>query len=81
MAVLEFEKVVEVSSYLARWAVEGSYIPAGDLGHMLGQEGLLDQARHPKLLLDALTLLSLSLLLAHQLGYLHSRCCLGRQVV
>src|SRR5215213_370585 len=81
MAVLEFEKVVEVSSYLARWAVEVRYIPAGYLGHTLGQEGLLDQARDPELLLDALALLGLLLLLADELGYLHSRCCLGGQVV
>src|SRR5215208_5871243 len=81
MAVLEFEKVVEVASYFARGAVEGRYIPAGDLGHTLGKEGLLDEARDPQLLLDALALLGLLLLLAHQLGYLHGRSRLGGQVV
>jgi hypothetical protein len=37
MAVLEFEKVIEVAAYLARRAVEVRYIPAAELGHCLGE--------------------------------------------
>src|SRR5215218_7101336 len=81
MAVLEFEEVIEVSSYLAGGAVEVRYIPAGDLRHALGEESLLDQARDPELLLDALPLLGLLLLLADKLGDLHGRRGLGSEVV
>src|SRR5919107_813414 len=81
MAVLEFEKVVEIAAYLTRGLVEVRYIPAGDLGHVFGEEGLLDQARHPELLLDALALLGLLLLLAHELRHLDRRRGLGGEVV
>src|SRR5215218_5237837 len=81
MAVVELQEVVEVAAYLAGWLVVCRYIPAAELGHRLGQQGLLDQARDPELLLNALALLGLLLLLADELGDLHRRCCLGGQVV
>src|SRR5919199_1409061 len=48
-------------------------LPAGELGELLGQEGLLDQPRHAQLLLDPLALPGLPLLLADQLGDPHRR--------
>src|SRR5919112_5093109 len=37
LAVVELQEVVEVAAYLARRLVVGRYIPAGDLGHSLGE--------------------------------------------
>src|SRR5215213_3245598 len=37
LAVVELQEVVEVPAYLARRLVVGRYIPAGDLGHSLGE--------------------------------------------
>jgi hypothetical protein len=42
---------------------------------------VLDEPRHLQLLLDALALLRLGLLLAHQLGHAKSRCSLSGKIV
>src|SRR5215208_6658216 len=81
LAVVELQEVVEVAAYLASGLVVSRKLVAGQIRHMFGEKGLLHQARDPELLLDALALLGLLLLLADELGYLHSRCCLGSQVV
>src|SRR5215211_16952 len=81
MAVVELQEVVEVAAYLARRLIVGRKLVAGQVRHTFGEEGLLDQARDPELLLDALPLLGLLLLLADELRYLHGRCRLGGQVV
>src|SRR5919112_234795 len=81
LAVVELQEVVEVAAYLASGLVVSRKLVAGQIRHMFGEEGLLDQARDPELLLDALALLGLLLLLADELGDLHRRCCLGSQVV
>ena len=79
-AVLELEEVVEVAADLAGRLVVGRHVVARQLRQRLGQEGLLDQARHPELLLDALPLLGLLLLLPDELGHPHRRGRLGRQI-
>ena len=81
MVLIELQEVVEVPSYLPSWLVVSSKLVASHIRHMFGQEGLLDEAGNPELLLYALPLLSLLLLLANELGYLHSRGRLGCQVV
>src|SRR5215213_8124790 len=80
-AVVEIQEVVEIAAHLAGGLVVGRYLVAGSVGYVLGEEGLLDQARDPELLLDALAFLGLLLLLADELGYLHGRRGLGGQVV
>ena len=80
-AVFEIQEVVEVAADLARGLVVGRKPVAGQVWHALGEEGLLDQARHPELLLDALPLLGLLLLLANELRHLHRRRGLGGEVV
>src|SRR5215213_481425 len=80
-AVVEIQEVVEVAAHLAGGLVVGRYLVAGPVGHVFGEEGLLDQARDPELLLDALAFLGLLLLLADELGYLHGRRGLGGEVV
>ena len=54
VAVVELQEVVEVAAHLASWLVVSRKLVAWQVGHMFGQEGLLDQARDPELLLDAL---------------------------
>src|SRR5215217_2862781 len=52
----QIEEVVEVSSYLPGWLVVRRDLPALQLGHLLGERGLLDTSCHHKLLLHALAL-------------------------
>src|SRR5215207_10564803 len=54
-------EVVEVSSHLPGWPVEGGDPPSFQGGHLLRQRGLLDASRNPKLLLYALPLAHLLL--------------------
>jgi hypothetical protein len=49
-------EVVEVTSHLPSGLVVGSDLPAFKLGYLLGEGGLLDGSRYPKVLLDALAL-------------------------
>src|ERR671921_1207107 len=52
----KLEEVVEVSSHLPSWLVEGCDLPALQLGHALWERGLLDASRYPELLLYTLSL-------------------------
>src|SRR5215217_1556131 len=61
-------EVVEVSSHLPGWLVVGGDPPTFQGGHFLGQRGLLDASRHPKVMFDALALAHL--LLEMRLRYL-----------
>src|SRR5215211_7774091 len=47
-------EVVEVSSHLSSRLVEGGDLPALQLGHLLGQRGMLDASCYLELLLYAL---------------------------
>src|SRR5215207_11649642 len=49
-------EVVEVSSHLPGWLVEGRDLPALQIGHFLGQGGLLDASGYLEFLLYALAL-------------------------
>src|SRR5215216_3320202 len=55
-AFREEVEVVEVTSYLSGWLVEGGDVPSLQGGHILGQGGLLNASGHLKLLLYALAL-------------------------
>jgi hypothetical protein len=55
-ALREKVEVVEVSSHLSGWLVEGTNLPSLQLRHLLRQRGVLDAPRYPKLLIDALSL-------------------------
>src|SRR5215212_7658278 len=45
-SVREKVEVVEVTSYLPSWPVEGRNLPALKFGHALGERGLLDAPRY-----------------------------------
>src|SRR5215211_1239540 len=59
--IFYLEKVVEVSSHLPGWLVEGCDLPSLQVGHLLGQGGLLDASGHLEFVFYALALDSLLL--------------------
>ena len=67
-AVRQRDHVVEVAADLARRPVVGGHLPARQVRQLLGEEVLLDQPRHLKLLLEALAGGSLGFLLAYELA-------------
>ena len=80
-AVGQRDDVVEVAADLARRAVVGGHLPAGQVGELLGEEVLLDQLRDLELLLEALARGGLGLLLADELADPQRRRGLRGEVV
>ena len=81
LAAGQRDDVVEVAADLARRAVVGGDLPAGELGELLGEEVLLDQLGDLELLLEALARGGLGLLLAHELADPQRRRGLRGEVV